>query len=97
MVVAIRSRQRPAKLLLMRGVISQADYDRLWWHALADEMPQARGHPAGVVLAGIGCGEQRSIPNAIVRLVDQGAAAPGWVPAVAPLRVLPMTSQNKVG
>jgi hypothetical protein len=91
--------QRLAKLLLMKGVISQADYDQT---VGTPGMMNASstGASGGGVVAAVYRVPVSNGSNSRTRssgLVDQGAAAPAVVPAVAPLRVLPIDVPKQGG
>lgn len=92
--------RRLAKLLLMKGVISQADYDLTVGAPGMMKASSTEASGGGVVTAvyrvpvsnGSNSGTRSS------GLVDQGAAgAPAVVPAVAPLRVLPIDVPKQGG
>jgi len=91
---------RLAKLLLMKGVISQADYD-LTVGAPGMMNASSTGASGGGVVAAVyrvpvGSGSNSGTLSS--RPVDQGAAAaPAVVPAVAPLRVLPIDVPKQGG
>jgi len=96
---AIDADQRLAKLLLMKGVISQADYDQT---VGTPGMMNASstGASGGAVVAAVYRVPVSNGSNSRTRssgLVDQGAAAPAVVPAVAPLRVLPIDVPKQGG
>jgi hypothetical protein len=91
--------QRLANLLLMKGVISQADYDQT---VGTPGMMNASstGASGGAVVAAVYRVPVSNGSNSRTRssgLVDQGAAAPAVVPAVAPLRVLPIDVPKQGG
>jgi hypothetical protein len=92
--------QRLAKLLLVKGVISQADYD-LTVGAPAMMNASSTGASGGGVVAAVYRVPVSNGSNSGTRssrLVDQGAAAaPAVVPAVAPLRVLPIDVPKQGG
>ena len=91
---------RLAKLLLMKGVISQADYD-LTVGAPGMMNASSTGASGGGVVAAVyrvpvGSGSNSGTLSS--GPVDQGAAAaPAVVPAVAPLRVLPIDVPKQGG
>ena len=91
---------RLAKLLLMKGVISQADYD-LTVGAPGMMNASSTGASGGGVVAAVYRVPVSNGSNSGARssgLVDQGAAsAPAVVPAVAPLRVLPIDVPKQGG
>ncbi len=96
---AIDADQRLAKLLLMKGVISQADYDQT---VGTPGMMNASstGASGGAVVAAVYRVPVSNGSNSRTRssgLVDQGAAVPAVVPAVAPLRVLPIDVPKQGG
>jgi len=96
---AIDADQRLAKLLLMKGVISQADYDQT---VGTPGMMNASSTEAsgGAVVAAVYRVPVSNGSNSRTRssgLVDQGAAVPAVVPAVAPLRVLPIDVPKQGG
>src|SRR2546425_1223517 len=91
--------QRLAKLLLMKGVITQADYDQtVAVPGMMNASSAAASSPTAVAAVyrvpinnGANSGSLSSRP------VDQGAAAPAVIPAVAPLRVLPIDVPKQGG
>jgi len=92
--------QRLAKLLLIKGVISQADYD-LTVGAPGMMNASSTGASGGGVVAAVYRVPVGNGSNSGTRssgLVDQGAAgAPAVVPAVGPLRVLPIDVPKQGG
>src|ERR1700674_4291529 len=92
--------QRLAKLLLMKDVISQAEYD-LTVGAPGMMNASSTGASGGGVVAAVYRVPVSNGSNSGTRssrLVDQGAAAaPAVVPAVAPLRVLPIDVPKQGG
>src|SRR5947208_13158229 len=91
---------RLARLLLMKGVISRADYD-LTVGAPGMMNASSTGASGGGVVAAVYRVPVSNGSNSGARssgLVDQGAAsAPAVVPAVAPLRVLPIDVPKQGG
>src|ERR1700674_3714556 len=92
--------QRLAKLLLMKGVISQAEYD-LTVGAPGMMNASSTGASGGGVVAAVYRVPVSNGSNSGTRssrLVDQGAAAaPAVIPVVAPLRVLPIDVPKQGG
>src|SRR5437773_3401782 len=92
--------QRLAKLLLMKGVITQADYDQtVGTPGLTNASSAAASSPTAVAAVyHVPINKGTSSGSLSSRPVDQGAAAPpAVIPAVAPLRVLPIDVPKQGG
>jgi hypothetical protein len=92
--------QRLAKLLLMKGVITQADYDQtVGTPGLTNASSAAASSPTAVAAVyRVPINKGTSSGSLSSRPVDQGAAAPpAIIPAVAPLRVLPIDVPKQGG
>src|SRR6266581_1144531 len=92
--------QRLAKLLLMKGVITQADYDQtVGTPGLTNASSAAASSPTAIAAVyRVPINKGTSSGSLSSRPVDQGAAAPpAIIPAVAPLRVLPIDVPKQGG
>jgi hypothetical protein len=96
------SEQRLARLLLAKGVINQQEYNQ----AVSSSAPSDSAAPRVATAAAYGAdrsnaSDTRAIKASDARAADpittQAAGEPKVVPAVAPLRVLPITIPKKEG
>ncbi len=92
--------QQLAKLLLIKGVITQADYDHTFGAATVVSVSTTATSTANVIPAVYRVPVNNGSNSASLssKPLDQGAAAPPQViPAVAPLRVLPIDTPKREG
>ncbi len=92
--------QQLAKLLLTKGVITQAEYDHTFAVPTAISAPTSTTPTAAMIPAVYRVADNNRSNSASLssKPLDQGgAAAPQVVPAVAPLRVLPIDTPKREG
>jgi hypothetical protein len=93
--------QRLAKLLLMKGIISQADYDQTvgtpGMMNASGAAASSRSLVAGVYRVPIKNGANSETMQAKAVSQVAPAAAPAVIPAVAPIRVLPIDAPKREG
>ena len=98
--------QRLAKLLLLKGVISQSDYEHMFDSATVVSVSAAATSTANVIPAiyrvpannGVGIGPASTAPGAPGKPPEQGAStAPAVIPGVAPIRVFPVGGLPREG